>query len=124
MPTKDLTGGLSPEEERARLNLRQLYDTKKKELGLTQNELAKRMGCTQGYITHLFNGRAALNMQSTVQLATHLKADPKEIYPELFKGLSICSISDEEFSTMYEMLNSSERDVVKQLLRHLIASKQ
>ena len=41
--------------------LKALYESKKKELGITQYSIADELGITQGAVGHYLNGRNALN---------------------------------------------------------------
>jgi len=48
-------------------------------LGLTQADLAKRVGVDPSYIAHLENGRKSFNLDMLVHVCWHLDVEPQEV---------------------------------------------
>ena len=75
---------LTSEELAAAARLENIWDQKKKDLGLTQESVGATMdGKTQGAIGHFIKGRAPLNLDVTLKFAAILKCSPYDIYPEI-----------------------------------------
>lgn len=52
--------------------------------GLTQFELAKRLGVKERVITFWETGRREPHIDQAVEIARILEAEPKEIFPNMF----------------------------------------
>lgn len=64
--------------------LREIWDAKKEELGLSQEKAAGRMGfSTQAAVSQFLNGRIALNKENVLKFAELLGVSPEEIDPLL-----------------------------------------
>lgn len=63
--------------------LKEIFDNKKKELGLTQTILADKFKMTQPAIGHYLNGTNALHLQIAAQFAEILKVSIFEFSPRL-----------------------------------------
>ena len=71
-------------EKQWQLNLRSVWERKKKELGLTQEKLAAKIGWrTQGAVTSYLNGRLPLNTDAKLKFAEALEVDVSEIDPDM-----------------------------------------
>lgn len=66
-----------------------IWERKKRELGLTQVQLAEKLGYnSQSMVSQLLNARVALNTDAVLRLAQVLRVSPGEIDPTM-SGLSI-----------------------------------
>ncbi|ERM09624.1 helix-turn-helix domain-containing protein (plasmid) [Pantoea agglomerans] len=64
--------------------LREIWDAKKEELGLSQEKAAGRMGfSTQAAVSQFLNGRIALNKENVLKFAELLGVSPEEIDPSI-----------------------------------------
>ncbi len=63
--------------------LKAIYNAKKKQLGITQTDLAKQIGMKQGAAAQYINGHIALNYEAVIRFAKALQVDPWDIDPEL-----------------------------------------
>ena len=52
--------------------------------GLTQLELARRLGVKECVITFWETGRSQPHIEQAVDIAKILEAEPKEIFPDIF----------------------------------------
>ena len=80
MPKNPLT---SDEVEAAR-RLRRIWDSKRRELGLTQEKVAHLCEwSTQGAFGHYLNKKNALNVEAVIKLSCALQVSPDDIWPGL-----------------------------------------
>jgi len=64
--------------------LREIWDEKKDELGLSQEKAAGRMGfSTQAAVSQFLNGRIALNKENVLKFSELLGVSPEEIDPSI-----------------------------------------
>lgn len=63
--------------------LKALFDSKKKELGLTQVKCAEKMNITQSAISQFFNAIVPLNTDTILSFAELLETKPSHIDPKL-----------------------------------------
>jgi SOS-response transcriptional repressor LexA len=96
---------LTPEERVITDNLRQLWDSKRRSLGLTQEIAAEEIGISPGAVNQYLVGRIPLNARITMKFANVLRADVSEIDPALgaemaesVRGLLLKAIRSGEFS--------------------------
>jgi len=68
--------------------LKALYESKKKNLGITQQHIADEMNITQSAVGHYLNGRNALNISSAVMFSKVLDVEVEEFSPKLAKELN------------------------------------
>lgn len=68
--------------------LKALYESKKKELKITQYTIADSLGISQGAVGHYMNGRIALNVPVVTELARLLQVSVSEISPTLARDVS------------------------------------
>lgn len=78
---------LTKNELVAQANLKKIWDEKAKSLGLTQQSLADEWDCTQGYVSNMINGHAAVTVVYAMMFAKALKVDARDIHPDL-EGLA------------------------------------
>jgi phage repressor protein C with HTH and peptisase S24 domain len=75
---------ISESDKVAAQNLRNIWESKRESLGLTQEKAAEALGfATQGAVSQYLNGRTALNTDTTLKFAALLRVDPEDINPEL-----------------------------------------
>lgn len=78
-PKKNLTA----EQLDDAAKLKALYESKKKELGVTQYTIADELGITQGAVGHYLNGRNALNLSVAAAFAKILQVSISDFSPSL-----------------------------------------
>lgn len=64
-------------------NLREIWDRRKRELGVTQVEAARALGLTQGALSQYLNGTIKLAPPAIIKLARYLNVAPSDIDPEI-----------------------------------------
>ena len=67
--------------------LKALYESKKKSLGITQQDIADGLDITQSAVGHYLNGRNALNVSSALMFAKFLEVQVGDFSPHLAKEL-------------------------------------
>ena len=72
---------------RAINNLRAIWEQKKVEMQFTQVEAAKKLGWTQGAISHYLNNLTVLGPAAAIKFANFLGVDPLEIDPTITEFL-------------------------------------
>jgi hypothetical protein len=85
MTTQRETYGKEPltEEQRAiQQRLKRLWDTRGRELGLTQLAVANDWQIRQPVVSQYLNGIIPLNLKAVLRFADYLKSDPLTIAPE------------------------------------------
>lgn len=73
MPVMETKKSLTTEQLDDARRLKALYESKKKELGITQYTIADELGITQGAVGHYLNGRNALNVDIASGFARHTR---------------------------------------------------
>lgn len=90
-PTK--RRALTPAELEEARQLRSIYESKKRELRLTQEKLAELMGFgTQGAVSQYLRGRIPMSNEVLLKFAYHLEFNPCEIRPDIFEDLPLRDI--------------------------------
>ena len=79
---------LTPEQLEDAKRLKALYESKKKELKITQYTIADDLGISQGAVGHYLNGRIALNAPVVSKMAHILQCKTSEISPSLAKEIN------------------------------------
>lgn len=107
-------------EQQATENLQAIWSIKRKELKLTQADLADRFGSiTQSAINHYLTGRSPLNVDAVVNFARCLHVKPWDIYPELFVGVDLgVTLTNEERSliSLYNRSSKNMQHLIQELL--------
>lgn len=67
----------------AAAKLKRVWTTKARELGITQDSVADRMGITQGAVSQYLNGKIPMNYLTLVAFASALEIDPSDIRTDL-----------------------------------------
>ncbi|KFD19673.1 phage repressor [Tatumella ptyseos ATCC 33301] len=76
---------LTTEQLEDAARLKALYESKKKQLKVTQYTIADDMGISQGAVGHYINGRIALNVPVVTDFARILQVQVSDISPKLAK---------------------------------------
>ncbi|EPT8946115.1 LexA family protein [Cronobacter malonaticus] len=79
----DTKKSLTTEQLEDAKRLKALYESKKKELGVTQYTIADDLGITQGAVGHYLNGRNALNVEVASGFARLLKVSISDFSPSI-----------------------------------------
>jgi len=67
--------------------LKAIYEAKKKELGISQQDIADSLGISQGAVGHYLNGRNPLNIKVAAQFSSILKVPVEQFSPSLAKDV-------------------------------------
>jgi len=96
MQTKKI---LTTEQLEDAKRLKALYESKKKQLNVTQYTIADDIGISQGAVGHYMNGRIALNVPMVTAFARILQVQASDISPSLAREVSkYASTVDENVS--------------------------
>lgn len=82
--------------------LKEIYDSKKKELGLSQEILAEKLGVSQSAVAQMFAGKNALNMKRAFELATILGVPVEQFSPSLANEAKELTRSNVSFAGSYQ----------------------
>lgn len=75
---------ITKEDLLAAKKLKQIWDEKKKSLGLNQEKAADLLGfSTQASISHYITGKQALGVEAVLKFASLLQVAPEEIRPDM-----------------------------------------
>ena len=119
--TKRKRRALTEFERMASLRLKNEWNARKKELGLTQESAAALMGfTTQGALGHYLNGYAALNLQALVRICGVIGANPVDVYPEIVEPvMGVMAVTESEFERVFSSLGDNDREYVFSLMKRL-----
>lgn len=76
--------------------LKSLYQSRARQLGLTQELIADELGITQGGVSHYLNGKNPLNTKVAATFARLLKVSVKDFSPELHAQIQNYYSKDEQ----------------------------
>lgn len=79
--TKTTQRPVTPEQERILKNFRRLWESKKNNEGITQNQAATELGWTQSAFSHYLVNITALNRAAIIKLANFFDVPPVDIDP-------------------------------------------
>ncbi|SAI93504.1 LexA family protein [Enterobacter hormaechei] len=104
---------LTTEQLKDAERLKALYESKKKDLGITQQYIADELGITQSAVGHYLNGRNALNMSSAMMFAKILNVQIADFSPSLAKEVALMHsyaenvqfLSGDEKSSSYPLIS-------------------
>lgn len=74
---------LNEHEEAVRRRISDVWQRKKKALGLTQESAARWIGSTQAAVSNYLNGHIPFNAEAVLQFAVLLKETPLSLAPEI-----------------------------------------
>lgn len=81
--------------------LKSLYESKKKQLGITQQDIADDLGISQGAVGHYLNGRNALNLNSALSFARILHEPVHRFSPSLAKEINTSIVKEVDSNVTY-----------------------
>lgn len=93
---------LTPDQLEDAKRLKALYESKKKELGITQQDIADALDITQGAVGHYLNGRNALNLSAALTFARLLKVPVSDFSPVLANEVDSASIPKLDKNVTYD----------------------
>lgn len=94
----------------------------RKALGLTQEDIADRMGCSLTYISKLENGKASCNLERLFELSNLLKCDAADLLLGINMGSS--QYLDPELGQMIAQLNPNDKELLCAMMEVMIRRNQ
>lgn len=94
----------------------------RKALGLTQEDIADRMGCSLTYISKLENGKASCNLERLFELSNILKCDAADLLLGINMGSS--QYLDPELGQMIAQLTPNDKDLLCAMMEVMIRRNQ
>lgn len=94
----------------------------RKKRGLTQEDVAYRMGCSLTYISKLENGKASCNLERLLELGNILECD----VAELLMGINAGSpwYLEPEIGQMVEQLTPQDKELICAMMKVMIQRSQ
>lgn len=93
---------LSPEQLSDALSLKSIYESRKKELGLSQEIVAERLGISQSAVAQILSGKNALNLKRAAEFASLLGVNIKDFSPSMADEAEGLSHSNVSFAGSYK----------------------
>lgn len=94
----------------------------RKALGLTQEDIADRMGCSLTYISKLENGKASCNLERLFELSNLLKCDAADFLLGINMGSS--QYLDPELGQMIAQLTPNDKELLCAMMEVMIRRNQ
>lgn len=94
----------------------------RKALGLTQEDIADRMGCSLTYISKLENGKASCNLERLFELSNLLECDAAELLLGINMGSS--QYLDPELGQMVAQLTPNDKELLCAMMEVMIRRNQ
>lgn len=94
----------------------------RKALGLTQEDIADRMGCSLTYISKLENGKASCNLERLFELSNLLKCDAADLLLGINTGSS--QYLDPELGQMIAQLTPNDKELLCAMMEVMIRRNQ
>lgn len=94
----------------------------RKALGLTQEDIADRMGCSLTYISKLENGKAPCNLERLFELSNLLKCDAADLLLGINMGSS--QYLDPELGQMIAQLTPNDKELLCAMMEVMIRRNQ
>lgn len=83
--------------------LKALYESKKKQIGITQEKIADELDITQSAVGHYLNGRNALNLSAASIFAKILQVKIEDFSPSLAREASrLANVTNVKFHSFHE----------------------
>ncbi|BCU91133.1 hypothetical protein YP72344_26280 [Yersinia pseudotuberculosis] len=99
---------ITEQDKQAALRLRTIWDSKREELGLTQEKAAEHLGFnTQGAVSQYLNAKTPLNTDAVIKFSALLRVEPEEIKPELEELLSYVRSTSEDRPPLPKVRNKN-----------------
>lgn len=126
---------LTPEEVAECARLKTIWNARKKDLGLSQDEMAAELGMTQSNLSNYLNGHQSLSLRLILQLAVRIGFKPSVVRTDLafldnsFNGEPAGGVpipsarpaknAKDDLSSEMEGLDPEAQELVAKLLRKL-----
>ena len=94
----------------------------RKALGLTQEDIADRMGCSLTYISKLENGKASCNLERLFELSNLLECDAADLLLRINRGSS--QYLDSELGQMVAQLTPNDKELLCAMMEVMIRRNQ
>ena len=94
----------------------------RKALGLTQEDIADRMGCSLTYISKLENGKASCNLERLFELSNILKCDAADLLLGINMGSS--QYLDPELGQMIAQFTPNDKELLCAMMEVMIRRNQ
>lgn len=94
----------------------------RKALGLTQEDIADRMGCSLTYISKLENGKASCNLERLFELSNLLECDAADLLLGINRGSS--QYLDPELGQMVAQLTPNDKELLCAMMEVMIRRNQ
>lgn len=94
----------------------------RKALGLTQEDIADRMGCSLTYISKLENGKASCNLERLFELSNLLKCDAADLLLGINMGSN--QYLDPELGQMIAQLTPNDKELLCAMMEVMIRRNQ
>lgn len=94
----------------------------RKALGLTQEDIADRMGCSLTYISKLENGKSSCNLERLFELSNLLECDAAELLLGINMGSS--QYLDSELGQMVTQLTPNDKELLCAMMEVMIRRNQ
>ena len=95
---------------------------KRKAYGLTQEEVAYRMGCSLTYISKVENGKASCNLDRLLDLGNVLQCDISDLLLGINRGSN--QYLEPELEQMIGQLSSEDKELICAMMEVIIRRKQ
>lgn len=86
--TLSITRTFTAEDARKAKRLKRVWEAKKKEINLTQVQIAEKLDITQGMFSQMLNGHVAIPKFLLLRISKILKVPAEEIDPEIREALT------------------------------------
>lgn len=116
---------LSEADRAAQRNLRELWEAKKRTLGLTQEKVGELWGIGQAMVSHYLNGHTKLGVVATLRFSRLLGVRPQDIRPDFeYSDLVPGELTPEaiDLAVMWMSLPSAVQADYKRMIEHLAES--
>lgn len=97
----------------------QRMKAKRKQAGLTQEQLADKLFVTTGYISQLERGISRPNLDTLGEICSVINCDIADLLHDSLHGTT--DYLSDEINELYNMLSSSEKSVLFNLLKTYIS---
>lgn len=94
----------------------------RKALGLTQEDIADRMGCSLTYISKLENGKASCNLERLFELSNLLECDAADLLLGINRGSN--QYLDPELGQMVAQLTPNDKELLCAMMEVMIRRNQ
>lgn len=115
---------LTPSEKHDARRLRELFHEEKRKTGLTQKEVGKLIGKTQGAVGHYINGHSPLNFDAIISFSLALGCRPEDIRPSLADAGIGVAPNGRVFLEKYSQLREDQRELIQRYMDRLLVLQE